>query len=62
MGTYHLRSPFIGGTFANPVSRYPDSLGRIRIFQEFPYLLPCALTGALALAAFVLGFVGLKEV
>ncbi|KAJ7771274.1 major facilitator superfamily domain-containing protein, partial [Mycena maculata] len=53
--------PFIGGTFANPASRYPDSLGKIRIFQEFPYLLPCALAGALALTAFAFGVFGLKE-
>ncbi|KAJ6589490.1 major facilitator superfamily multidrug-resistance, DHA1 sub-family [Mycena capillaripes] len=54
-------SPFIGGTSANPASRYPDSIGKIGLFREFPYLLPCATTGSLAFAAFVIGFLGLKE-
>ncbi|KAJ7082879.1 major facilitator superfamily domain-containing protein [Mycena belliarum] len=53
--------PLIGGTLANPASRYPDSLGKIHLFREFPYLLPCATVGALAFGAFVFGFLGLKE-
>ncbi|KAJ7501506.1 major facilitator superfamily domain-containing protein [Mycena galericulata] len=53
--------PFIGGTFSNPASRYPDSLGKIPLLREFPYLLPCAMAGALAFTAFVFGFFGLKE-
>ncbi|KAF7330206.1 Major facilitator superfamily multidrug-resistance DHA1 sub-family [Mycena venus] len=56
-----VASPFIGGTLANPAVRYPDTLGKIHIFREFPYLLPCATAGALALGAFVFGFLGLKE-
>lgn len=54
--------PFIGGTFANPATRFPDSLGKIQILREFPYLLPCAIAAALAFAGFVFGFLGLKEV
>ncbi|KAJ7116549.1 MFS general substrate transporter [Mycena epipterygia] len=53
--------PLIGGTLANPAQRYPDTLGKIHIFREFPYLLPCATAGALAFGAFVFGFLGLKE-
>ncbi|KAJ7510540.1 major facilitator superfamily multidrug-resistance, DHA1 sub-family [Mycena galericulata] len=53
--------PLIGGTLANPATRYPDTLGRIPILREFPYLLPCATAGVLAFASFLFGFVGLKE-
>ncbi|KAJ7056720.1 major facilitator superfamily multidrug-resistance, DHA1 sub-family [Mycena amicta] len=53
--------PFIGGTFANPASTFPDTLGKIHLFREFPYLLPCAMVGFLAFLAFVFGFLGLKE-
>ncbi|KAJ6488177.1 major facilitator superfamily domain-containing protein [Mycena vitilis] len=54
-------APFIGGTLANPATRYPDTLGKIHVLREYPYLLPCATAGALAFAAFVFGFFGLKE-
>ncbi|KAJ7036843.1 major facilitator superfamily domain-containing protein [Mycena alexandri] len=53
--------PFIGGSLANPASRFPDSLGKIHLLREFPYLLPCATAGALALGAFIFGVLGLKE-
>ncbi|KAJ7690065.1 major facilitator superfamily domain-containing protein [Mycena rosella] len=53
--------PLIGGTLANPAVRYPDTLGKIPILREFPYLLPCATAGALAFCAFVFGVFGLKE-
>jgi hypothetical protein len=61
-GLNAVASPFIGGTLANPAVRYPDSLGKIYILREYPYLLPCATAGALAFCAFVVGFLGLKEV
>ncbi|KAJ6577532.1 major facilitator superfamily domain-containing protein [Mycena capillaripes] len=54
-------APFIGGTLASPATRYPDTLGRIQILREYPYLLPCATAGALAFCAFVFGFLGLEE-
>ncbi|KAJ7772383.1 major facilitator superfamily domain-containing protein [Mycena metata] len=53
--------PFVGGSLANPASRFPDSLGKIPLLREFPYLLPCATAGALAFSAFILGFIALKE-
>ncbi|KAJ7870942.1 major facilitator superfamily domain-containing protein [Mycena olivaceomarginata] len=53
--------PLIGGTLANPATRYPDSLGKIALFRQFPYFLPCATAGALALTAFIFAFFGLKE-
>ncbi|KAJ6468322.1 major facilitator superfamily multidrug-resistance, DHA1 sub-family [Mycena sanguinolenta] len=53
--------PFIGGSLANPALRFPNTLGKIALLREYPYLLPCAAAGAFALAAFVIGFIGLKE-
>ncbi|KAJ6549461.1 major facilitator superfamily domain-containing protein [Mycena sp. CBHHK59/15] len=54
--------PLIGGTLANPAHRWPDTLGKLAILREYPYLLPCATAGLLAFAAFVFAFFGLKEV
>ncbi|KAJ7895089.1 major facilitator superfamily domain-containing protein [Mycena leptocephala] len=53
--------PLIGGTLADPAIRYPDTLGKVHILREFPYLLPCAAAGALAFGAFIFGFLGLKR-
>nr|GAT52491.1 major facilitator superfamily multidrug-resistance DHA1 sub-family [Mycena chlorophos] len=53
--------PLIGGTFADPATTFPDTLGKLSLFREYPYLLPCALAGTLAFLAFVFGFFGLKE-
>ncbi|KAF8207018.1 major facilitator superfamily multidrug-resistance, DHA1 sub-family [Mycena galopus ATCC 62051] len=53
--------PFIGGTLANLGSRYQDTLGKINILKEFPYLTPCATAGALAFCTFLVGLLGLKE-
>lgn len=61
-GSDRPHSPLIGGTLANPATRYPDSLGKIALFRQFPYFLPCATAGALALTAFIFAFFGLKEV
>lgn len=61
-GLRGVSSPLIGGTLANPAVRYPDTLGKIHILREFPYLLPCAAAGSLAFCAFIFGFLGLKEV
>jgi hypothetical protein len=61
-GLRDVSSPLIGGTLADPAIRYPDTLGKIHILREFPYLLPCAAAGSLAFGAFIFGFLGLKEV
>ncbi|KAF7317159.1 Major facilitator superfamily multidrug-resistance DHA1 sub-family [Mycena chlorophos] len=44
--------PLIGGTFADPATTFPDTLGKLSLFREYPYLLPCALAGTLAFLAF----------
>ncbi|KAJ6518192.1 major facilitator superfamily domain-containing protein [Mycena vitilis] len=53
--------PFVGGTLANPATRFPDTLGRIALLKEYPYFLPCAPAAALASVGFVVGIFGLKE-
>ena len=55
-------SPIIGGVFSNPATQWPNALGRIRFLREHPYFLPCAVSGFIALATFILAALALKEV
>ncbi|KAH8833643.1 major facilitator superfamily domain-containing protein [Flagelloscypha sp. PMI_526] len=54
-------APFIGGTFSEPAENWPNTLGRIRLLQQRPYLLPCILCSALCFIYFALAVTGLKE-
>ncbi|KAJ6451488.1 major facilitator superfamily domain-containing protein [Mycena vitilis] len=54
-------APLIGGLLADPVKKWPDTLGRFEILREHPYLLPCAVAASVALFSFVLALVGLNE-
>jgi hypothetical protein len=54
--------PLIGGFFAEPASEFPTSIGRVKLFRDFPYLLPCLIAGIMSFAFFAVGLVGLKEV
>ncbi|KAJ7204628.1 major facilitator superfamily domain-containing protein [Mycena haematopus] len=53
--------PIIGGVFSNPATQWPDSLGKIHLFQNHPYLLPCLMAGSGAFIFFVVALCGLKE-
>ncbi|KAJ7474455.1 major facilitator superfamily multidrug-resistance, DHA1 sub-family [Mycena galericulata] len=53
--------PIIGGLLSDPADRWPGTFGRVQIFRENPYLLPCAAVGFLSLSFFFLALVGLKE-
>ncbi|KAF7304092.1 MFS domain-containing protein [Mycena indigotica] len=54
--------PALGGILVNPATKWPNSpLGRIQLLKTYPYFLPCAVAGLIALAAFILAWVGLKE-
>ncbi|KAJ6599987.1 major facilitator superfamily multidrug-resistance, DHA1 sub-family [Mycena vulgaris] len=53
--------PIIGGVLSDPADRWPNTLGKLQILRENPYLLPCATVGLLSLSFFFLGIVGLKE-
>ncbi|KAF8813373.1 hypothetical protein BYT27DRAFT_7250910 [Phlegmacium glaucopus] len=54
-------APIIGGVLSNPAARWPDTLGQIHYLRQHPYFLPCATSGSLAFAAFIISFFGLKE-
>ncbi|KAF8207046.1 major facilitator superfamily domain-containing protein [Mycena galopus ATCC 62051] len=45
----------------NPAAKWPDTLGKIEILREHPYLLPCLVAGSIAFLSFVFAFFGLKE-
>ncbi|KAH8807016.1 major facilitator superfamily domain-containing protein [Flagelloscypha sp. PMI_526] len=53
--------PFIGGVFSEPVRTWPNTLGKIILFQERPYLLPCLISGIMCLAVFIHAFFELDE-
>ncbi|KAJ2221959.1 hypothetical protein IWW45_008734, partial [Coemansia sp. RSA 485] len=51
----------IGGTFSNPVDKYPQIFGNSVLFKTYPYLLPCLISGGISLACFVIGFFKFEE-
>ncbi|KAJ1950276.1 hypothetical protein FBU59_000756 [Linderina macrospora] len=51
----------IGGLLADPVNQYPNLFGKIRIFQELPFLLPCLVGSTVTLCGIVIGFFMLEE-
>ncbi|KAH8823947.1 major facilitator superfamily domain-containing protein [Flagelloscypha sp. PMI_526] len=54
-------APFIGGIFSEPAHNWPNTLGKIELFQNRPYLLPCIISGILCLIGFGFALVGLEE-
>ncbi|KAL1728370.1 major facilitator superfamily domain-containing protein [Schizophyllum commune] len=53
-------APLIGA-LNNPASEYPNVFGGIKLFEEFPYFLPCAIAGTLSLFVFIFALFDLKE-
>ncbi|KAJ7932790.1 MFS general substrate transporter [Mycena leptocephala] len=53
--------PFMGGMLADPATKWPSTLGKIKLLRQHPYLLPCAVAASIALLTFVVAFIGLKE-
>ncbi|KAG6906174.1 hypothetical protein DXG01_015437 [Tephrocybe rancida] len=53
--------PLIGGTMAQPGLRWPDTLGQMQFFHDFPYFLPCATAGGIAFISFLYAYFCLKE-
>ncbi|KAF8640218.1 hypothetical protein AX16_010115 [Volvariella volvacea WC 439] len=53
--------PILGGIFARPAKRWPDTLGHIPFLKEYPYFLPCALASFIALASGLIATMSLKE-
>jgi len=45
--------PMIGGVLSHPVDRWPEILGKIAVFCNHPYFLPCFAAAVVPLGAFV---------
>ena len=54
--------PIIGGILSEPALRWPLLFGRISLFVQHPYFLPCAVAALLAFVSVPIGLVGLREV
>ncbi|KAF8207043.1 major facilitator superfamily transporter [Mycena galopus ATCC 62051] len=52
--------PFIGGTLSNPQDRFP-AIFPGRFWADFPYLLPCIVTGGFVFISFILVLLLFKE-
>ncbi|KAI9595493.1 major facilitator superfamily domain-containing protein, partial [Syncephalis fuscata] len=52
---------FVGGSLARPAKQFPDTLGRLKLLQDYPYLLPMGLTALLCAIGFVVCLFYLKE-
>jgi hypothetical protein len=55
-------SPIIGGGLSNPSDRWPNVFGKMDVFRNYPYLLPCLASAAVALFSFLVAVIGFKEV
>ncbi|KDR78804.1 hypothetical protein GALMADRAFT_224047 [Galerina marginata CBS 339.88] len=53
--------PILGGLLSNPAKRWPNTWGQISYLQTHPYFLPCLTAALVALMAFGVAFVTLKE-
>ncbi|TRM58651.1 major facilitator superfamily domain-containing protein [Schizophyllum amplum] len=54
-------APFIGGTLSNPAKHFPDVFGGVRLFEEYPYLLPCVFSATGSLLVFIFAYFYLIE-
>lgn len=52
----------MGGVLANAAVKWPDTLGKVAILRDHPYLLPCSVAACIALLSFCFAFLGLREV
>ncbi|KIY61840.1 MFS general substrate transporter [Cylindrobasidium torrendii FP15055 ss-10] len=53
--------PVMGGLLADPAKRWPDSLGKLSVLHDYPYLLPCGTAAIFAFIIFLSATVSLKE-
>jgi hypothetical protein len=54
--------PLIGGLLSSPATKWPSIFGRLGIFRDLPYFLPCAAAGVVAFAVYLIALVAFKEV
>lgn len=55
-----IAGPMIGGAFANAAEKYPAVFG-YEFLRQYPYFMPCFITGSLGLVGFLLGWFSLEE-
>ncbi|RDB25878.1 Protein ZINC INDUCED FACILITATOR-LIKE 1 [Hypsizygus marmoreus] len=53
--------PILGGILSQPATRWPFLFGKISLFRDHPYFLPCAAASLLAFASGAIAFISLKE-
>ena len=53
--------PLIGGFLVRPAERFPDLFGENEFLKKYPYFLPCAIPATIALIAWLITFLYLKE-
>ncbi|KAK7019729.1 hypothetical protein VNI00_017968 [Paramarasmius palmivorus] len=52
--------PLLGGTFARPQERFPGSF-ESRFWKDYPYFMPCLLTGSFVFMSFIVTLFFFKE-
>ncbi|KAK1235072.1 hypothetical protein PQX77_001708 [Marasmius sp. AFHP31] len=53
--------PAIGGLLSEPASNWPHIFSGVKLLVDYPYLLPCLVSGSYALFVFAMCCIGLKE-
>ncbi|KAJ7589846.1 major facilitator superfamily domain-containing protein [Mycena floridula] len=53
--------PLVGGSLSNPAVTWLNLFGKVSLFREYPYFLPCATAGLISFLAFLGGFFFLQE-
>ncbi|KAJ3556456.1 hypothetical protein NP233_g11973 [Leucocoprinus birnbaumii] len=54
-------APIMGGVLSNPATRWPNIFGKIALFKEHPYFLPCLVAAIVSFFTFIVASLGLKE-
>ncbi|KAJ7176132.1 MFS general substrate transporter [Mycena crocata] len=54
-------APFLGGFLADAAIKWPETLGKLSLVQEYPYFLPCAAAACVAFVSFIFALVMLPE-
>ncbi|KAJ7916164.1 major facilitator superfamily domain-containing protein, partial [Mycena leptocephala] len=53
--------PIIGGLVANPYGQFPNTFGRFKFWQTYPYALPCFVIALYCITSFLLALFCLQE-
>lgn len=61
-GVGAMVGPVAGGLLSSPVSKYPTVFGSMKLFETFPYLLPCLTAAMILVIDFVLILLFMKDV